>query len=89
MVYEWPEVHGGLNQEKYSKSCLGLGPIFFESTTPEVFKNTFREIADFHPIETLQWTKHIDFVKHKPKKNIELTLILMDHLNNKFSFLAF
>ena len=45
--------HGGLNQEKYLKLCLGLGPIFFESTTPEVFKNTFREIADFRPSETL------------------------------------
>ena len=43
--------HSGLNQEKYWKSCLGLGPIFFESTTPEVFKTTFREIADFRPIE--------------------------------------
>ena len=41
--------HGGLNQEKYLKSCLGLGPICFESTTPEVFKTTFREIADFRP----------------------------------------
>ena len=41
--------HGGLNQEKYLKSCLGLGHIFFESTAPEVFKNTLREIANFRP----------------------------------------
>ena len=53
---------------------LGLGPIFFENTTPEVFKTTFRKIADFRPIETLDQT-HIlgaslqnkaHFLKHKP-----------------------
>ena len=49
----WSPRHDGLNQEKYLKSCLGLGPIFFESTTPEVFKTNFREIADFRPGETL------------------------------------
>ena len=44
--------HGGLNQEKYLKSCLGLGPIFIESITSEVFK------TDFRPSETL-YQKHI------------------------------
>ena len=46
-------MHGGLNQEKFVKSCLGLGPIFFLSNTPEVFKTTFREITDYRPSETL------------------------------------
>ena len=46
----------GLNQEKYLKSCVGLGPIFFESTTPEVFKTTFRVITDFRTNETLEHT---------------------------------
>ena len=49
-------LHGGLNQEKYSKSCQGLGPIFFKVPTPEVFKTTFREIADFRHSETLDQT---------------------------------
>ena len=67
--------HGGLNQEKYLKSCLGLGPIFIESITSEVFKTTFREIADFRPSETLYQThilgvslqKKVQFLKDKPK----------------------
>ena len=42
-------VHGGLNQEKYLKLCLGLGHIFFESIIPEVFKTASRENADFRP----------------------------------------
>ena len=70
--------HGGLNQEKYLKSCLGLGPIFFESTTPEVFKTTFKEIADFRPSETLDQTNNfgtillnkVHFLKHEQKNFI-------------------
>ena len=61
-TYYWKEsttvigtYHGVLNQEKYLKSCIGLGPIIFEITTPEVFKTTFREIADFPP--SAQWVK--------------------------------
>ena len=48
--------HGGLNQEKYPTPCLGSGPIFFQTTTHEVFKATLREIADFRPSETLDQT---------------------------------
>ena len=33
--------------------CQVLGPLFLESATPGVFKNDIREIADFHPSETL------------------------------------
>ena len=69
----------GLNQEKYLKSWLGLGPIFFESTTPEVFKTTFREIADFRHSEKLNQThilgagllNKVQFFKHKSKKIIK------------------
>ena len=68
-------IHGGLNQEKYLKSCLGLRPISFESTTPEVFKTTFREITDFRPSETSDQThiletsllEKVQFLQHKPK----------------------
>ena len=68
--------HGVLNQEKYLKSCLDFGPIFFESTTPEVLKTTFREIADFRPSKTLDQThimgdslqNKVQFLKHKPKQ---------------------
>ena len=71
--------HGGLNQEKYPTPCLGSGPIFFQSTTHEVFKATFREIADFRPSETLDQThilgasllNKVQFFKHKPKKIIK------------------
>ena len=52
-----PAIHGGLNQVKYFKSCPGLGPIFFESTTSEVSKTTLREIADFRPSDTLDQTR--------------------------------
>ena len=52
-------VHGGLNQEKYLKLCLGLGHIFFESIIPEVFKTASRENADFRPSAVRHWTKHI------------------------------
>ena len=70
--------HGGLNQEKYLKLCR-LGPIFFESTTPEVFKTTFREIADFRHSEKLNQThilgagllNKVQFFKHKSKKIIK------------------
>jgi len=70
--------HGGLNQEKYLKSCLGLGPIFFESTTPKVFKTTFREIADFRPSETLGQTyifgasllNKVQFFNHEQKNRV-------------------
>ena len=92
-IYEVKRQHGGLNQEIYLKSCLGLGPIFFESTTTEVFKTTFSEIADFRPSETLDHTHILGASLLKKfqsfKKNIEVTLILRDHLHNKFSFLAF
>ena len=78
------------------KSCLGLGPIFFEGTTPEVIKSTFREIADFRSSETLDQTyifgasllNKVQFLNHKPKILIKQTLIQRGHLHNKFSFLA-
>ena len=57
-------IHGGLKQEKYLKSCLDLGAIFFESTTPEVFKTTSREIADFRPSETLVQTNILEAKAH-------------------------
>ena len=53
-------VHGGLNQEKSQKWCLGLGPIYLESNTPEVFKTSFGKIQKIHPSETA--AKH-PFVK--------------------------
>ena len=70
--------HGGLNQEKYLKSCLALGPIFIERTTPEVFKTTSREIVVFRPSEILDQThilgasllNKVQLFKHEPKKII-------------------
>ena len=41
--------------------CQVLGPIFLESTTPGVFKTDIREIADFHPSETLDQNQKIWF----------------------------
>ena len=63
-------LHGGLNREKYLKSCL----VFLKVQPPEVFKTTFREIADFCPNETLDQThilvvsllNKVQFFKHKP-----------------------
>ena len=64
---------------KMSKNAsAGLGPIFFENITPEVFKTTLREIADLRPCETLDQThilgaillNKVQFFKHKPKKII-------------------
>ena len=68
-------IQGVLNQEKYLKSCLGLGPIFSYSTTTEVIKTTFREIADLRPSETLDQThifganlqNEVHFLKRKQK----------------------
>ena len=45
--------HGGLNQEKSQKWCLGLGPIYLESTTREVFKISFGKIPKTRPSETI------------------------------------
>ena len=45
-------VHGGLNQEKSQKWCLGLGPIYLERITPGVLKTSFGKIQKIHPSET-------------------------------------
>ena len=45
--------HGGLNEEKSQKWCLGLGPIYLESTTLEVFKISFGKIPKTRPSETI------------------------------------
>ena len=45
-------MHGGFNQEKSQKWCLGLGPIYLESTTPEVFRTSFGKIPKAHLSET-------------------------------------
>ena len=48
--------------------CQVLGPIFLESTTPRVFKNDIREIADFHPSETLDQNQFWEVILlHKVK----------------------
>ena len=46
-------IHGGLNQEKSQKLCLGLRHIHLESTTLEVFKISFGKIPKTRPTETI------------------------------------
>ena len=42
--------------------CQVLGPIFLESTTPEVFKTNIREFVDFHPSETLDQNQFLEVI---------------------------
>ena len=91
-----PLSHGGLNQKKSQKWCLGLGPIYIEITTPEVFKTSLGKIPKTHPSETTAKNSSLEvtlfnkvhffnsqsifFVKHQ--------ILQRSHLHNKFSISA-
>ena len=65
----------GFKSGKISDTVPRFGTQFFQSTTPKVFKTTFREIAYFRPNETLDQThifgasllNKVQFSNHKPK----------------------
>ena len=40
-------------RKSLKKRCLSLGPIYLESTTPEVFKTSFGKIPKTRPSETI------------------------------------
>ena len=42
--------------------CQVLGPIFFESTTPGVFKTDIREFVHFHSSETLDQKQFLEVI---------------------------
>ena len=51
--------------------CQVLGPIFLESTTPGVFKNYIREIAEFHPSETLDQNQFLEAILQNKVKFVK------------------